>query len=522
MNITEIISRVLYEQINNPLLAQLKDKNVGEGKPLSEDEFKKIEEVTGGKWYLIQWLTKRVVSDFIKKEDIYKWKEYFQIYEKNKNKFQHKDLNLYKTKEEVQSLIDNIIQVREGDVKFEDIAAKDNFVSQKDIEKMEQGGGIKYLGIWKPSAGLKDLSKDGYQVFDVSAPTQANWKLYRDILGRCKGRDKGAKIDICTIADFDYFKRYLKEDKGSSYFVLFNLADPLSPYQLHVESDQFMNKNDSDKYNFPLFPFYMWLTTVSSKYTMKYLIKHINMTVPYEGKGYEDEKGRQGIWADYDDGDLVEIITYVNGKETGPFKEFFSDGKLSAEGTKKNGVMVGPYVSYDDNGKILEKGVLDKSQTKKGFWLEEVSFRYADDVRKRMVDYDTKAPISGLTKNDKLVIVSDFSYEGFGGNVVYFHENGQPKAIGKLTNVNKDRTGKWVFYFKDGSIRAEGKFSRDYPNGPWTIVFKRKNKKYIYTVNLKDGKALEKGKLYDSKGEFIKKIDYDKEFIPDIKNLTKL
>ena len=108
-------------------------------------------------------------------------------------------------------------------------------MNPKDIQKLESVG-IHYLGM-----------SDGYQVFEIPNELKNNensWKVYRDILGKCAGRDSGAKVEICTIADFKHFKYYLTDYPNSSYFLIFNLGDPLSPYQIHFESNQFMDKND--------------------------------------------------------------------------------------------------------------------------------------------------------------------------------------------------------------------------------------------------------------------------------------
>ncbi len=243
INIKTLLFEDLQLQIQN-----LKNKYVGTDKPISEEDFVKIQDVSKNKFNNIAWLTKKVGTDIIKAEDIYKYKEYFEIFEKNKNKFEQKDLNLYKTKEDVQKFLDTVISIREKDVEFEDIKGQENYVSQSDIEKLTSTGGIDYLGMW-----------NGYQVFRVFKVGEEVWKPYRDILGRCKGRDKGAKIDICTIGNYGYFKRYLKENKLSNYFLLFNLNDPLSPYQLHHETRQFMDKNDrnvEDRKGFNYVDFY--------------------------------------------------------------------------------------------------------------------------------------------------------------------------------------------------------------------------------------------------------------------------
>ena len=108
MELRSLIWKLLKEQVDQNTIV-LKNKYVGEGKPISEEEFDKLVEVTGNKFYLLSWLTKKVGTGIIKPEDIYKYKEYFDLYEKNKNKFQHKDIHLYKTAEDVKNFLQEII-----------------------------------------------------------------------------------------------------------------------------------------------------------------------------------------------------------------------------------------------------------------------------------------------------------------------------------------------------------------------------------------------------------------------------
>ena len=83
----------------------------------------------------------------------------------------------------------------------------------------------------------------GYQIFKVSSMDKQTWEVYRTILGKCK---EGASIHICTIAGYSHFKNYLEKHPGSSYYVIFNQNDPLSPYQFHYESNQFKDRKDAD------------------------------------------------------------------------------------------------------------------------------------------------------------------------------------------------------------------------------------------------------------------------------------
>lgn len=241
MKIFDLLESILIEQHQ---IDKLKEKYLGDMKPgekhrrLTNKEFDEISNVTDGNFTLTAWLTIKVAHNIIHHTDIYKFKDYFKIFEKNKNKFQLKDINQYKTKEQIQEFIGKCIEIREKNVNLTTGIEKgdeEKYISPNDIQKLENAG-LHYLGI-----------SDGYQIFEIPNELKDNensWKIYKDILGKCAGRDQGATIDICTIANFSHFSDYLKEFPGSSYFIMFNLGDPLSPYQIHFESNQFMDKNN--------------------------------------------------------------------------------------------------------------------------------------------------------------------------------------------------------------------------------------------------------------------------------------
>lgn len=244
MKIFELLESILIEE---HLIDKLKEKYLGEPiegekhKRLTNDEFNEVLDATNNKFTLTAWLTIKVADNIIHKTDIYKFKDYFKIFEKNKNKFDLKDINQYRTKEQIEEFIEKCIEIREKNIlhtKGIEMEDKDKYVSTNDIQKLENAG-LHYLGI-----------SDGYQIFETPNELKDNenaWKVYRNILGKCAGRDEGAKIDICTIAGFGHFKHYLTRHPGSSYFTMFNLRDPLSPYQIHFESNQFKDKNNKDQ-----------------------------------------------------------------------------------------------------------------------------------------------------------------------------------------------------------------------------------------------------------------------------------
>jgi antitoxin component YwqK of YwqJK toxin-antitoxin module len=512
----ETIRRILLEDLALQI-QQLKDKYVGEGKPLKDEEFQKIQDLSHGKFYILAWLTKKIGTNLLKSEDLYKWKEYIDIFEKNKKKFKFQDLNLYKTLEDLQDFIETVIQIKEGDVKYEDIPQSSAFLSKNEIEKLTSTGGNKYLGFWKPEQGLKKGGLDGYQVFEISEPTKENWKIYRDLLGRCRGRDKGATIEICTIAHFYHFKDYLKSDKGSKYIVLFNLNDPLSPYQLHVESQQFMNKNDVERFNFEPKFFYKWLSDKSETYNYEKIASHLEIDVPVEGKGHQDEKGKQGVWKSFYRGGLEGIYTYVDNKRKGPFINFWGNGKVHERGTikptKGDFIYIDDYEKFFNEGDLEQKGKYDEKGNRIGIWKMNMHYN-TWGVTYVLKNYDdAKAPATGLTKNDVIKVVAEGNEYNFRGKIIVFYPKGTPKALGQLTTLGR-KTGNWTIFKPDGSIKLEGFFRNDKPTGNWTFFFTSKNGvEYLYSFDW-DKKG--KGKLYNKRGEFIKKIDYSSSKVPSV------
>ena len=499
MELRSLIRRVLNEQVDQNLI-NLKNKYVGEGKPLSEDDFNKIIEVAGNKFYLISWLTKKVGSNIIKAEDIYKYKDYFDLYEKNKRKFKHKDIHLYKTEEDVKNFLKEIIKLREGDIVFDETRGKDNFVSQNDIEKLEASGGVKYLGIY-------DNGEFRYQVFQIFGISYDVWKLYRDILGRCKGRDKGAVIDICTIGNFHYFKQYLRDPKGSNYFVLYNLDDATSPYQLHYESGQFMDKNDSTEHGINQLKFFDFVGKKVPKYSLEKEDFPGSFMIPVVNKGFIDDEGKkQGLFKSMDRGKVSSIYTFKDDEEMGPYEIYFKDGSIQIKGNERDNVTVGNYEEYWSPGHLEKKGVFDENGEPIGIW----EFHFYKNQGHKKIDFSTPPnPISGFTSGGKLRYISQIRNQNWHepvGPITFFGKTGKIVAQGQL-GVSGQPLGKWQYFSSDGKIKSQGRFIRGYRSGPWVDRVKAKDGNvYIFKANFGNGYPIDKISVFDENGEFLKKI----------------
>jgi hypothetical protein len=240
IKLTHILGRILLERkiqhLNELGFDQLETNYVGDGdNQVTSAVYEQIKKASNGKSAYATWLVLRVIDKSLKSEDVYKYENYFKIFDKYKAKYPIKDINQIKSKEQVAEfnrvstdIADKLVATTGGQ---SDDKGK-NLVPLKGIEELKEVG-INMLGI-----------VDGYQCFKIPiglADNKEAWKVYRKWLAKCSGREDGEGIEICTMANHDYFQEYLYED---DLYVFFNMSDPRSPYQLHYQSEQFMDKND--------------------------------------------------------------------------------------------------------------------------------------------------------------------------------------------------------------------------------------------------------------------------------------
>jgi len=230
-----IIRRIISEQ-NQATIAQYKQIFVDSGK-ISEEVYDDIVSAAGGKGAYIKWLSARVAEKKILEEDIYKYEDYFKSFEEAKKSkagkafFSILDINQIKSSRDIREFEKAAIAFKEKGIEFgmdDDLGSSENLVSKNDLLKLDAAG-IKLLGL-----------VDGYQIFKISDISKETHKVYCDILFKAQ---KGAEIKFCTFGH-GHYSRYLKDYPGSAYYFIFNLGDPMAPYQFHYESNQFMDRRD--------------------------------------------------------------------------------------------------------------------------------------------------------------------------------------------------------------------------------------------------------------------------------------
>ena len=194
-------------------LDDFKTKYVGVNKQLPESLFDEIKELFNNKTNIIIWVVKNIINGLISYKDIYKFKDYFKIFDNYRSNFKINSISSIKTESDLYDFVEKCLDIQ----KNTDLG--ESYVSYRDILKLKDVG-ISYLGV-----------EDGYQIFEVPSSLRESEKAfntYRNILGRCKNRET-EKVSFCTVAHYRFFKSYLRRD---SLFVLFNMDDPMSPYQV--------------------------------------------------------------------------------------------------------------------------------------------------------------------------------------------------------------------------------------------------------------------------------------------------
>ena len=208
MKLLEVYAKV----INEASIAQLQSQFVDTNK-VSQEDFDKIKDATGGKGAYATWMTKKVADKLLKGEDIYKWKDYFQMFNRRKKDLKSPDINSYKTQSDIGEFIKKAIELRDEEGK--------DPTKKKGVSKTDK------------FSDLKIGEVDGFDVYEIP-------KGRKDLYNTSCELGSGTEWCTATGNTSNYFNQYI--DEGPLYIFMKPGSD--EKYQFHFESDQFMDKND--------------------------------------------------------------------------------------------------------------------------------------------------------------------------------------------------------------------------------------------------------------------------------------
>ena len=178
---------------------------------------------------------------------------------------------------------------------------------------------------------------------------------------------------------------------------------------------------------------------------------------------YDANNTKDGEWLEFYEGVKVsKEINYKNGLLHGYYKEYGTDGKLLITLLYDNGKLVEEV--REDNKNIVVREKYDE----KGILLE--SGPYIDEIPvgiHKMFD-ETGEIIGSRIYDDIGVLLSSGIIDKEGkrdGDWKDYFRDGNLRAEGKY--VDNLREGKWIFYFPVGSVEQVGNYRNGLENGEW-------------------------------------------------------
>ena len=207
------VDRRLQNLLLEVSIEDLKTQFVDTGK-VSEEDFKEVVNAVGNKSAYATWIIKKVADGLIKGEDIYKYKDYFMVFDRQKRKYPKQDINQYKTQQDLETFIKMSIDLKKTE---EEDPSQQKGVSKEDKYKQF------YIG-----------SVEGFNVYKIPQNRP-------DLYGTSCELGSGTQWCTATGKTNTHYKDHNK--KGPLYIFIKPGSD--EKYQFHYETNQFMDKNDT-------------------------------------------------------------------------------------------------------------------------------------------------------------------------------------------------------------------------------------------------------------------------------------
>jgi antitoxin component YwqK of YwqJK toxin-antitoxin module len=215
-----------------------------------------------------------------------------------------------------------------------------------------------------------------------------------------------------------------------------------------------------------------------------------------------DENGKKtGIWRSFfSNGNLESEVTYKDGNKSGLSKTYNKKGKLidlqrmegdTIAGHSDELVIIELYKEFYDNGKIKLIGGLDNG-------IKNGTFREYNEGGEIVNGY--------IYESDTVIAEGVITGNGvYEGEWIHYYKSGAIKAKGNYVNSKKE--GKWIYYYANGKKEQEGNFTDNQLKGSWIWYYQNgqvKRKEFYNRKELLEGTVFE----YDSLGNEMTRGDY--------------
>jgi len=157
---------------------------------------------------------------------------------------------------------------------------------------------------------------------------------------------------------------------------------------------------------------------------------------------------RIGRWLFYHpNGSIEQEGTYNNqGTPEGTWKWYYDDGNVHREETYRNGLSDGIYTLYAENGKVITQGEYVEG-LEEGFWKYDYGdIREEGNYRAGMRNGEWKT----YYDNGQLAFIGSFIDDNPNGQHIWYWPDGKKRDQGEY--LMGLRTGDWVQYSEDGTV----------------------------------------------------------------------
>lgn len=229
-------------------------------------------------------------------------------------------------------------------------------------------------------------------------------------------------------------------------------------------------------------------------------------------KNYTDEKGlKQGYWEqNYPDGKIQYRGTFKDGRPTGEFIRYFSNGNRMAEmNFCSQGIRADASLFFED-GSLAARGVYHEEK-KDSIWKY---FSRGDSLLKSMETYDIGVK-SGLTviyyANGKPFETFWYEDDIKNGPWMQYYDSGKMKIRAGFTEGKKN--GSFEFFSPDGNVEIKGLYHDNLMNGDW--VFYDNSQNIISTITYINGIPDNEEELIDKEQDLFRRIEEMRGKIPE-------
>lgn len=198
---------------------------------------------------------------------------------------------------------------------------------------------------------------------------------------------------------------------------------------------------------------------------------------------------------------VAEGIIDDEGVKDGPWKEFYADGQLRAEGMYRNGNRIGKWRFYHPNASLEQEGSYNNQGNTDGMW----QWYYDDGLLLREENFlngNSEGIFTEFDESGNPIIQGEYvegMEEGF-----WKYQHGDHREEG--TYRSGMRNGEWKYYYDDGQLSFQGSYIDDNPNGRqiWYWPNGKKKDEGEYIMGMKTGDWIK----YNEDGSIFMVISY--------------